>query len=779
MLSGGTGGAKLARGMLDAVGAENLSVLVNTGDDIEIYGAHVSPDPDLVTFWLADAIDERGWGLEGDSFHVMDALRNLGVDVWFNLGDRDLAWCLERARLLGDGETPTAAIADLAARIGVRAAVLPMCDEPVRTWVNAGGTWTPFQEFMIRQQASGDIEELEFRGVESARATGEALAAIEGADAIVIGPSNPLASIAPILAVPGIREALAVAGAPIIAVSPIVGGRVLKGPTAAFMAYAGLIADADGVADYYGDLLDGVVADEPVEGLPTLACDVMMADAAGRLRPRRTDTRVRPRARGLSSGDYRLRPMSTAAVLPVKRFPLAKTRLGRDAGEELRSELARAMAADVLDALVSCDALDLVVVVSGEPDFAAAADAAGAVVIDDGGGEPGQSAAVNVGVAAARLRDASTVVCVPGDCPALDPGELRALLAVADRGGHGRPGSPRLGHQRARPHAPRRDRARVRPGQPAPSRSSRRRSRRGMRRRRGAVAALRRRHGRRSRGARRRARSTRRARAAHARGPRGQPQPRRRTVGQLSARPLGGIAEIEPGDDLAAAIVAASAGALSNEAVVVAAHTVVSKAEGALRDLGEVTAGERALELAAGTDRDPRLIQVILDESAELIRAERGVLICRTPQGLVCANAGVDASNSPAPDTLVLLPRDPDGSARKLRQRVRDLTGTAPAVVITDSFGRAWRNGQVDVAIGVAGLAPLEDWRGRSDANGRILNATWIAIADAVAATADLVRAKDSREPVVLVEGLGRYVTDDDGPGAVALQRPPAEDLFS
>jgi len=282
VLAGGTGGAKLARGMLDVVGAEALAVLVNTGDDIEIYGAHVSPDPDLVTFWLADAIDERGWGLAGDTFRVMDALRALGVDVWFNLGDRDLAWCLERARLLREGESATAAIADLAGRIGVRARVLPMCDEPVRTWVRTGGAWTGFQEFMIRGHAAGEIDGLEFRGAESARVSAEALAAIEGAEVIVIGPSNPLASIAPILAVPGVREALELASAPVVAVSPIVAGRVLKGPTAEFMRYAGVSADATGVAEYYGPLLDGIVADEPVGGLPTLACELMMADEAGR-----------------------------------------------------------------------------------------------------------------------------------------------------------------------------------------------------------------------------------------------------------------------------------------------------------------------------------------------------------------------------------------------------------------------------------------------------------------------------------------------------------------
>jgi LPPG:FO 2-phospho-L-lactate transferase len=295
VLAGGTGGAKLARGMLDVVGPERLAVVANPGDDIEIYGAHVSPDPDLISFWLADLIDERGWGLEGDTFNVMDALRALGVKVWFNLGDRDLAWCLERARLLAEGLTATAALKRLNGAIGVRARVLPASDDPVRTWVRGKAGWSSFQDFMIRQQAAGLIEGLEFRGAEQAAPSGEVLSAIGAARAIVIGPSNPLASIAPILAVPGIREALAAAEAPVVAVSPIVGGAVLKGPTATFMAFAALECSAAGVADFYGELLDGLVADEPLanretpdletpQDLKTLQIDTRMSDAASRTR---------------------------------------------------------------------------------------------------------------------------------------------------------------------------------------------------------------------------------------------------------------------------------------------------------------------------------------------------------------------------------------------------------------------------------------------------------------------------------------------------------------
>ena len=246
-------------------------------------------------------------------------------------------------------------------------------------------------------------------------------------------------------------------------------------------------------------------------------------------------------------------------------------------------------------------------------------------------------------------------------------------------------------------------------------------------------------------------------------------------MSELRARALPGVPEVRPGDDLAALLARAAGGDLRSGDVLVVAHKVVSKAEGSVVALASVTPGERALALAAEHGKDPRVVQVVLQQSAELLRARRGVLICRTHHGLVCANAGVDASNAGAADAVVCLPRDPDASARTLRAA---LPGR-PAVVIADSFGRAWRHGQADVAIGVAGVAPLEDWRGRHDAEGRTLRATWIAIADEAAAAADLVRAKDSREPAVLVRGLERHVTLDDGPGAAAIVRPTDEDLFT
>ncbi len=249
----------------------------------------------------------------------------------------------------------------------------------------------------------------------------------------------------------------------------------------------------------------------------------------------------------------------------------------------------------------------------------------------------------------------------------------------------------------------------------------------------------------------------------------------------LTATALEGLPEVTPGDDLAQLIVQTLTHqheAVTPGDVLVIAHKVVSKAEGRVRRLSDVRPEDRARDLAHDLGKDPRHVQVILDESREVLRAERGVLICVTHHGFICANAGVDASNVPGDDAVVLLPQDPDGSARRLRAKFRQHDGTAPAVIVTDSFGRAWRHGQVDIAIGCAGLKPIDDWRGRHDATNRLLKATAIAVADELAAAADLVRTKDGSLPLVLVRGADRHVTPDDGPGAAALIRPEAQDLF-
>jgi LPPG:FO 2-phospho-L-lactate transferase len=284
VLAGGTGGAKLARGMLDVVGAKRLTVIANTGDDIDIYGAHVSPDADLVCFWLADVIDARGWGIAGDSFAVMDALRALDVKVWFNLGDRDLAWCIERTRLEREGLRPTQALAELRRRAGIATQVLPMCDTPFTTIVDGVG----LQEFLIRRRGQGPIEQVRFETPQRPSVSLEVQAALARAEAVIVGPSNPVISIWPILT--ALRRELTQVSAPIVCVSPVVKGEVLKGPTAACLAAYGQQASAAGVAAFYASvapsLLDGIVCDEPLgdslPSLPSLQTSTLMDGPAAR-----------------------------------------------------------------------------------------------------------------------------------------------------------------------------------------------------------------------------------------------------------------------------------------------------------------------------------------------------------------------------------------------------------------------------------------------------------------------------------------------------------------
>jgi coenzyme F420-0:L-glutamate ligase/coenzyme F420-1:gamma-L-glutamate ligase len=247
-------------------------------------------------------------------------------------------------------------------------------------------------------------------------------------------------------------------------------------------------------------------------------------------------------------------------------------------------------------------------------------------------------------------------------------------------------------------------------------------------------------------------------------------------MSELRAIPIAGLPEVTEGMALGE-LIAARAELVDGDVVVVS-QKVVSKAEGRIRRLSSVLPGGEARRLAAVLGKEPALVELILEESSEVLRAERSVLIVETRHGFVCANAGIDSSNLPEDDAVCLLPEDPDASARRIREEIRVATGAAVAVIVSDSFGRAWRLGQAEVAIGCAGIIPLDDWRGRRDAGGRELEATLIAVADEAAAAADLVRDKASRVPAAIVRGLDRYVTEDDGPGAAALRRPHDEDLF-
>lgn len=293
LLAGGTGGAKLAAGMQEELGAD-LTVIANTGDDVETLGVHVSPDPDLVTYWLSGEIDEeRGWGLREDTFRVVERMAEIGAPNWFSLGDRDLAACLYRREFLAAGGRLTDAQAQISRGVGARARVLPMCDEAVRTKVLTDAGRRDLQEYLILDGGKPEVRGVELDGIAEARPTTEVVNALRAADVIVIGPSNPVISIGPILAVPGMREAIAAAVAPVVAVSPYVDGAVVKGPTNKFMEALGRPTTAAGVASLYAGLIDAMVVDQgdpdrPPAEIPTLAASTLMAGGAGRVRLART-----------------------------------------------------------------------------------------------------------------------------------------------------------------------------------------------------------------------------------------------------------------------------------------------------------------------------------------------------------------------------------------------------------------------------------------------------------------------------------------------------------
>jgi len=286
-VAGGTGGAKLAAGLQEVVGAE-LAVVVNTADDTEIHGLLVSPDPDLVTYWLAGEIDEtRGWGIRDDTSVVHERLERLGAPGWFSLLDRDLATCLYRTHFLSEGGSLTGAQGQIARALGATAQVLPMSEQPVRTFVHTPAGRRGLQEFLILDRGAAQIDGVELEGIAEAKPTSEVLAALADAEVIVLGPSNPVISIGPILALPGMREAIVSSPAKVVAVSPLVGGRAVKGPTAAFVAALGRPVSAAGIASLYAGLLDGMVVDagDPDPGpeeIAVLSCPTLMKGASSR-----------------------------------------------------------------------------------------------------------------------------------------------------------------------------------------------------------------------------------------------------------------------------------------------------------------------------------------------------------------------------------------------------------------------------------------------------------------------------------------------------------------
>jgi len=289
-LAGGTGAAKLLRGLVACVGGANLTVVVNTGDDADIWGLHVCPDLDTVTYALAGRLDvARGWGREGESFRCLEAMADLGGETWFSLGDRDLATHLTRTRLVREGRSLSAITAELARRLGVAARILPMSDDPVRTRLRTADGWLSFQEYFVREKALVEVLDVEYAGAADARLAPGVREAIVSADAVVICPSNPVTSMGPVLAVPGMADALGAAAAPVTAVSPIVAGAAVSGPAAALMRARGLEVSPLGLARAYAPWLSRLVVDDRDRayaadltrlGLGVIVTDTLMTSAA-------------------------------------------------------------------------------------------------------------------------------------------------------------------------------------------------------------------------------------------------------------------------------------------------------------------------------------------------------------------------------------------------------------------------------------------------------------------------------------------------------------------
>ena len=292
VLAGGVGAAKLLRGLVDVIDLASITAIGNTGDDETFFGLHVSPDLDTLVYTLADAVNpETGWGLAGDTFACLEQARALGEHAWFQLGDADLATHVHRTWLLRSGSTLSEATADVARAFGLRCRLLPVTDDALRTIVSTDAGELPFQEYFVRRGWQDDVRAVRFAGAEAARPAPGVLEAIREATAVIVAPSNPIVSIGPILAVPGVRESLRQTKAPVVAVSPIIGGRALKGPAARMLAALGHGASAAGVAALYADFLDALVIDREdatlapeVEshGVRAVVADTVMSDSASR-----------------------------------------------------------------------------------------------------------------------------------------------------------------------------------------------------------------------------------------------------------------------------------------------------------------------------------------------------------------------------------------------------------------------------------------------------------------------------------------------------------------
>lgn len=290
LLAGGVGGAKAAEGLASSHYRWNLSIIGNIADDQAFHGLWVSPDIDTLTYSLADLINrEQGWGLRGDGNTTLRCLERLGADCWMQLGDMDFATHIYRTERRAQGDRPSEIAADIARKLGVEIPILLPTDDCVQTRIRTPDGWLSFQQYFVRERCAPEVQEVAFEGIDQARPTPEALNAIEQSELIILAPSNPVVSIGPILATPGIREAIAQSNATVVAISPLINGKTVKGPADRMLASAGVDADNGGIARLYDGLIDGLVIDhqdahwqQPLQarGLAVALCDTLMTSAS-------------------------------------------------------------------------------------------------------------------------------------------------------------------------------------------------------------------------------------------------------------------------------------------------------------------------------------------------------------------------------------------------------------------------------------------------------------------------------------------------------------------
>ena len=437
-LAGGVGGARLALGLSEVLAPQMLVVAVNTGDDFEHLGLHISPDLDTVMYTLAGINDPvQGWGIAGETWNFMRALEKLDGQTWFRLGDRDLATHVERTTRLRMGQSLSAVTQRLCAQLEVRHAVAPMSDDRVRTVVHTATGPLAFQDYFVRRRAEPPVERIEFDGVGDARMSPALAAALASSEleAIVLCPSNPYLSIAPILAVPGVREALAQRRVPSIAVSPIIGGRALKGPAAKIMRELGATPSSLAIAEFYRGLIDALVLDDTdadlEDGVSSLAIQpivtrTVMHDAAAR-----KNLAHNHRLGALVVGTHkpRKRAMSVCLVLPLKSLHDGKTRLSSALDADKRAALIERLLAHVLDQAAVFPGLQHTILVSACEQARARAEQRGASVLDEP--VPGLNPALGRALLTVRALKYDKMMIVPCDLPLVDADDLRCLSGAA------------------------------------------------------------------------------------------------------------------------------------------------------------------------------------------------------------------------------------------------------------------------------------------------------------------------------------------------------------